>query len=650
MGREITVRPPSVLKKSINVAKAETHVLQVSPSIIIIIIRNHPVIRRRIDHRIERERYPIYIYSLWNRPLLSSNNKNIDDDKHSVLWIHLEAERDSKRETMDRTMPQQQQQQQDESHLVLGIPTTMTRTTNSKRSKLSCRRGPLFLLWLLLVCWMDWQSSTMAFVLQPNTAATTRQQQRQQQQQVWENDSLLGKRTRSPFQSPPRQQRPWLVVVGGRLQATTSSSSKTSTPLTSTNTTTTTANVTTTANSTVTAKQKNPKHSKPKGNKSKSPKPFNQETTTKSSETVLDQTSTTSTADTLDQNATTTTLDSQNESLEQEDDGSRDDSTANTTTTVDNTNQLDPHEEEEEEEEDSDDDKVPTEAMDDEPTNGAVEELVEPSALEQVEDDDEDDQERDEPTELENENDSTTTTTTASTTTTTTNAAFPAIVDAQVEAKKVHPLLDPYFMGSPPSPPWSPPDSSGKRTTTSSGPDPTTAPALDLDEYDVILLYPTPQSPLHLMETVDGHVAFGGYVLPEQPCSTIRNVGDVLLSIDGVSTEGCTLNQIQAWLTDQARRQPYSFCRFRSVVLPTTVLSPTTGELAGATGGHLPGERQRYVLEQELVWLGHQVEETQQQLQHLQTTIHTKKQELKRLRLADLEWMERKSGELEYQI
>ena len=546
---------------------------------------------------------------------------------------------------MDRTMPQQQQQQQqDESHLVLGIPTPMTRTTNSK---LSCRMGPLFLLWLLLLGWMDWQSSTMAFVLQPNTAATTRQQQRQQQQQVWENDSLWGRRTCAPFQ-PPQRQRHWFVV-GGRLQATTSSSSKTSTPWTTSTNTTATSTTTnaTTANSTVTAKQKNPQHKKAKG---KSKRNSKDETQTSHQET----TNSTSITETADQDATTT-MDSRNASLEQDldddDDGSMNDSTANTNTTVDNTNQLDSHEEEEEEEEeDSDDDKVTTKAMDDEPTNGAVEELVEPPTLEQdQEEDDEDDQESDEPTELENENDSTTTTTTASTTTTT-NAAFPAIVDAQVEAKKVHPLLDPYFMGSPPSPPWSPPDSSGKRTTTSSGPDPTTAPALDLDEYDVILLYPTPQSPLHLMETVDGHVAFGGYVLPEQPCSTIRNVGDVLLSIDGVSTEGCTLNQIEAWLTDQARRQPYSFCRFRSVVLPTTVLSPTTGELAGATGGHLPGERQRYVLEQELVWLGHQVEETQQQLQHLQSTIYTKKQELKRLRLADLEWMERKSGELEYQI
>ena len=77
-----------------------------------------------------------------------------------------------------------------------------------------------------------------------------------------------------------------------------------------------------------------------------------------------------------------------------------------------------------------------------------------------------------------------------------------------------------------------------------------------------------------------------------------------------------------------------------------------SGELSISRGhgGHVPGERQGYVLEQELVWLGHQVEETKQQLQHLQATIHTKTQELKRLRRADSEWMELKSGELEYQI
>ncbi|KAL7564972.1 hypothetical protein ACA910_011941 [Epithemia clementina (nom. ined.)] len=193
------------------------------------------------------------------------------------------------------------------------------------------------------------------------------------------------------------------------------------------------------------------------------------------------------------------------------------------------------------------------------------------------------------------------------------------------------------------------------------------------DEYDVILLFPNHQVPIELHETMDGHAAFAGYVDTNEPYSTIRNVGDVLVSIDQIPlmaapvtaptmdsptdplllSSSWSVSDIRALLRDKAATQPHAFCRFRSVLLPTTttlgdvVMIPIT--TAGG-GGQLPGERQRYLLEQELAMLHDEWHIKQQQMQDIQATMKVKQQELKRLKQLDLEWMERKSGELNYQI
>ena len=180
------------------------------------------------------------------------------------------------------------------------------------------------------------------------------------------------------------------------------------------------------------------------------------------------------------------------------------------------------------------------------------------------------------------------------------------------------------------------------------------------DEYDVIVLYQDPhQVPFYLKETVGGEVAFHGYVSAEEPCSTIRNMGDVLLSIDGASTLGNTVEEVTKFLSEKARHNAYSFCRFRSVVLPTTMggivtntgaTTTTMGQVVDTELGQLPGERQRNLLEQELLALTQELQLHLRQVEDIQATMEVKKQELKQLKQSDLEWIEQKSGELDYQI
>eukprot|EP00527_Entomoneis_sp_CCMP2396_P002305 CAMPEP_0198149726 /NCGR_PEP_ID=MMETSP1443-20131203/47942_1 /TAXON_ID=186043 /ORGANISM="Entomoneis sp., Strain CCMP2396" /LENGTH=78 /DNA_ID=CAMNT_0043814843 /DNA_START=12 /DNA_END=245 /DNA_ORIENTATION=+ len=69
-----------------------------------------------------------------------------------------------------------------------------------------------------------------------------------------------------------------------------------------------------------------------------------------------------------------------------------------------------------------------------------------------------------------------------------------------------------------------------------------------VNEYDVV--FPG-ESCFYFLETEDGETAFGGYKplpsgekSPAELCNLVRNVGDVFVAIDGMSTEGKPYDEV----------------------------------------------------------------------------------------------------------
>ena len=185
-----------------------------------------------------------------------------------------------------------------------------------------------------------------------------------------------------------------------------------------------------------------------------------------------------------------------------------------------------------------------------------------------------------------------------------------------------------------------------------------------LDEYDVIVLYPKSEIPFFLQETPTGQAAFAGYVQYDEPCSTIRNVGDVVVSIDGLSTQGLTIHKLVQLFQEKARNCAYSFVRFRSCVpggggavagSGGTVPSMPHGAAASSSAssssldplGQLPGEQRRNQLELEIAHIDSQVQLKLTQVQTLQEKKVAKEREVRKLDQLDLDWIEQKKRELQ---
>ena len=186
-----------------------------------------------------------------------------------------------------------------------------------------------------------------------------------------------------------------------------------------------------------------------------------------------------------------------------------------------------------------------------------------------------------------------------------------------------------------------------------------------LDEYDVIVLYPKSEIPFFLQETPTGQAAFAGYVQYDEPCSTIRNVGDVVVSIDGLSTQGLTIHKLVQLFQEKARNCAYSFVRFRSCVpggggavagSGGTVPSMPHGAAASSSSsssssldplGQLPGEQRRNQLELEIAHIDSQVQLKLTQVQTLQEKKVAKEREVRKLDQLDLDWIEQKKQELQ---
>lgn len=173
------------------------------------------------------------------------------------------------------------------------------------------------------------------------------------------------------------------------------------------------------------------------------------------------------------------------------------------------------------------------------------------------------------------------------------------------------------------------------------------------DEYDVV--FPG-ESCFYFLETEGGETAFGGYKplpdgskSPAELCNLVRNIGDVFVAVDGVSTYGKKYDQVWTMLK-ATENNAYCCYRFRDIKHAHVL--------------RVPSERKKEELQADLHELQRQVnvkksrvEQIQKESQILQGEIldiskqmEQKKEELRQLEVQDIQWMEQRLEEMKSKV
>lgn len=167
-----------------------------------------------------------------------------------------------------------------------------------------------------------------------------------------------------------------------------------------------------------------------------------------------------------------------------------------------------------------------------------------------------------------------------------------------------------------------------------------TLPEVDLPparegEYDVIIpTLPSGELPFGVKETANGKAAFSGKSALKHCAMIIRNEGDVIMAVNGVSTKGLKVDEVKKLIKKHSSAQPFAYFRFR---IPSNE----------ASANQPPMEVRKKSLQDEISSLADKFKNTKKKIEHVQEEAAKKIIELQNQMVNMSDLMKKKEAELQ---